>query len=578
MPDSPLTHAAPLLLAENPVTPAVVYLTDTGLVKLTDANGLVSLTVQADRPLSWPQYFGLAVQPNGPAFDLSVIYDPPGGAVGLAGPAILEVFPNVSLAVAQLNQTATQISARSNLITVELPATLPTSEAVGFPPTTLFANTGQVPLADVADAAAIYLTIQAKDPAAWPKSFGVQAQETPSDPSAFNLIVVYDPSSGAVGVDLPVTVEVLPGASLPVAGGASNSRLIGARSFSQAADLDLSASALMNFDPETAIPVLELQGTLNGVTTAWNLPESNSVPQTDLLESESSDRVFVVETESDGTATLRFGDDTNGKRPESGTTFTANYRIGNGTAGNVGADSISHVASDVPGLICRNPLPAVGGLDPETNDQIRRRAPQAYLTQERAVTMADYQNMTEKNPLVDRAAATLRWTGSWYTVFVAVEPQGAGNLKPALKASLQQSVGAYRLAGQDLELDSPQYVSLEISLTVCVDSSYFRLNVQQALLQVLGSRLLPNGRKGLFYPDNFTFGQTVYLSPVYAAARSVPGVSFVAATVFQPQGAATDAYLNAGEIKLSPLQVARLDNDPDYPDHGQLTLLMEGGK
>jgi hypothetical protein len=82
----------------------------------------------------------------------------------------------------------------------------------------------------------------------------------------------------------------------------------------------------------------------------------------------------------------------------------------------------------------------------------------------------------------------------------------------------------------------------------------------------------------LFYPDNFTFGQTVYLSPIYAAARSVPGVVTVTATVFQPQGVSTNIYLDAGEIPLGPLQVARLDNNPDFPDHGQLSLVIEGGR
>jgi hypothetical protein len=75
-----------------------------------------------------------------------------------------------------------------------------------------------------------------------------------------------------------------------------------------------------------------------------------------------------------------------------------------------------------------------------------------------------------------------------------------------------------------------------------------------------------------------TFGQTVYLSPVYAAARSVAGVVSVTATTFQPQGVDTNQYLDTGELPLGPLQVARLDNDPNYPDHGQLTLVLEGGK
>ena len=80
-------------------------------------------------------------------------------------------------------------------------------------------------------------------------------------------------------------------------------------------------------------------------------------------------------------------------------------------------------------------------------------------------------------------------------------------------------------------------------------------------------------------PATFTFGQTVYLSPIYAAARKVAGVQSVVATMFQPQGAPpTSIYLSKGEIPLGPFQIARLENDPSLPDHGQLTLTMQGGK
>ena len=128
---------------------------------------------------------------------------------------------------------------------------------------------------------------------------------------------------------------------------------------------------------------------------------------------------------------------------------------------------------------CTNPLPAIGGTDPETTDQIRRRAPQAFLTQERAVTMADYERVTEMNAQVENAVATLRWTGSWYTVFITAEPKGAGNLTPALRKELKKNINRYRLAGQDIELESPQYVSLQIELTICVDPDYFQSDVRR---------------------------------------------------------------------------------------------------
>jgi hypothetical protein len=182
------------------------------------------------------------------------------------------------------------------------------------------------------------------------------------------------------------------------------------------------------------------------------------------------------------------------------------------------------------------------------------------------------------NTQVENAVATLRWTGSWYTVFVTAEPKTGGNLTATLRRELKHNINRYRLAGQDIELESPQYVSLKIELTVCVDPDYFQADVARSISQVLGSRRLPDGRKGLFCRENFTFGQTVYLSPVYAAARSVAGVTSVVATVFQPQGPPTAIYLRASEIPLGPFQIARLDNDRSLPDHGQLTLVMQGGK
>src|SRR5258708_24734479 len=108
--------------------------------------------------------------------------------------------------------------------------------------------------------------------------------------------------------------------------------------------------------------------------------------------------------------------------PEPGTEFVAYFRIGNGTAGNVGAESLTHFDGLDPNRIisCTNPLPASGGIDPETNEQIRRRSPQAFVNQEQAVTPADYASVVEANPLLDRAVVSIRWTASWPTVFIAV--------------------------------------------------------------------------------------------------------------------------------------------------------------
>jgi hypothetical protein len=570
LPDAFITQAVTLPLAGSPATASIVPLVTSGFANLQDANGFTSLSIQAADPWSWPQYFGVSVVPNAanPAnFDLSVVYDPAGGPHGVIGPVVLELFPDLSLTNTDPAYAPTQINAFSRFLQVP-PSFTPFGTApTAFPTTpTHLPNSGSIDLVDAGGSS--YLTVMAANPLAWPPAFGVLAQGSQLHPEEFNLLVVYNPPSGE-GVPLPVLVERFDSVTLDSvsAAFASDSELIRASSFSQQPNPGLSAFALMHYDASEALPAVSLSSFFDNRTTAWT-------PLPNLLQAGPVDANFVVEVEYDGTARLRFGDNTNGLRPDSGTAFAAAYRVGNGSAGNVGAESLVFLAANDARIVgCTNPLPASGGVDPETTEQIRRRAPEAFLTQERAIIMPDYVAIAERNNQIDEAVATLRWTGSWYTVFLAAEPEGGGSLTPTLRKALTCFVNRYRLAGQDLQLESPSYVPLNIKLTVCVDPAYFQANVRQALNKVLGA-----GQSGLFAPDTFRFGQTVYLSSIYAAARKVAGVTSVAATVFGPQGVNNPSYLANGEIPLGPLQIARMDNDPSYPSHGQLTLVLQGGK
>jgi len=576
IPDSPVTQAVPLALSGPPVMQGVAVFSPVGTVTLSDANGIASLLVEANAPLSWPQSFAVIVSAAAsPArsIDVAVAY------VGGGTPVTLESFTDLSLDPTSSDYAGTQINALSKFVSVPASFAAPPVAALGTLPSgsATYSVADGVVLQDLGSPPTTYLELQPTNPLNWPFLFGVTIQTTASSGSATDvaLAVVYEPPGGAVGVEPPVMVERLPDISLSDA--TQISGLVKVQSLEGLPDPSLSANALVSTVADQAIPSITLQGPAAVARTSvqWN-------PLQDLLESAPTDTVFVLEIEADGTASVRFGDNTNGMLPHSGASFTADYRIGNGTAGNVGADTILNISSSPavqPLLLsCRNPLPASGGTDPETNDQIRRRAPQAFLVQERAVTSVDYQTLAQTNPHVARAAASLRWTGSWYTALVAVEPTGGGNLSKSLARILQGNLERYRMAGQDLELGSPQYVSLEIELHVCVDPSYFSSDVEQALLQVLSNQPLTDGQKGVFYPDNFTFGQTVYLSPVYAAARSVAGVTSVVATTFQPQGVSTSQFLQSGEMPLGPMQVARLNNSRNFPDQGVLTLKMCGGK
>jgi hypothetical protein len=341
-----------------------------------------------------------------------------------------------------------------------------------------------------------------------------------------------------------------------------------------AAPLDVTASAATarSLDIRTSMPAISLSGLLNADAATW-------LPKRDLLNSAPNAPEFVVEIDTDGAAYLRFGDNLLGKRPEAGTQFTATYRVGNGIAGNVGAESLAHIVTGLTAItLVRNSLSAQGGAEPETIEDVRQRAPAAFRTQERAVTEADYAEVTQRDKRAQRAAATFRWTGSWHTVFLTVDRLGILPVDEAFEISIRNSVERYRMAGYDLEVDGPRFVSLEIEMHVCAKPDYFRSDLKAALLEIFGERLLPDGRRGVFHPDNFTFGQTVWLSPLYAAAQAVEGVASVQIRVFQRQGQNDLKPLNDGFLPMGRLEIARCDNDPNFAERGVFRLMMGGGK
>ncbi|HEU0013765.1 MAG TPA: putative baseplate assembly protein [Longimicrobium sp.] len=337
------------------------------------------------------------------------------------------------------------------------------------------------------------------------------------------------------------------------------------------------ASAALEGELARALPVVRVRGGAGG--PRWG-------PRRDLLASDAFARDLVVEVDDGGRAALRFGDDVHGERPAAGVPLWATYRVGSGSRGNVGADAVAHLVLPAPAAAVqgpwvravRNPLPARGGLDPEPAEHVRQVAPSAFRALERAVTADDYARVAERHPQVQRARASRRWTGSWHTVFLTVDRAGGREVDAEFEAALRRHLERYRMAGHDLEVDGPRWVPLELELFVCVDGGYFRGDVEHALRRALGSRTLPDGSRGLFHPDHFTFGESVFLSRIHAAAQAVPGVRTVQARRFRRADQPRTEALRSGELAIGRLEVARLDDDPGHPERGVLRLALEGGR
>jgi hypothetical protein len=343
--------------------------------------------------------------------------------------------------------------------------------------------------------------------------------------------------------------------------------------FALAADLTAASSQFLAAPspgsatrPVPAITVQDDQG------QSWS-------PLDDLLSSNDTERVYVLEIERDGKAFLRFGDGQYGMAPETGTDFQARYRVGNGTAGNIGRDTLGHIITNLSTIVAvRNPLAAAGGVDPETMDHIRQQAPFAFRTQLRAVTEEDYGVMAEQDPAIREARGTFRWAGSWYSAFVSVDPAAEGGLDASLLTATKTRLNLLRMAGVDLAVEGAVPVGLRIEMNICVDPNHFRSDVHAALLQLFTTGTLCDGRRGVLNPANFTFGQTIYTSPLVAAAQSVQGVASATMTVFQRMDDPSVDGVALSYLIMGRLEIARCDNNPDRLDLGVLLFHMDGGK
>jgi hypothetical protein len=348
--------------------------------------------------------------------------------------------------------------------------------------------------------------------------------------------------------------------------------------FSESLAPGISASRMLVQDVRQALPQVTLTGTLpNAAPVVWS-------PQRDLLSSQNPELHFVVEMDNDRRAHLRFSDDELGQRPDAGTAFRAVYRVGNGPSGNVGASTVAHLVTRMltlsGGVVSiRNPLPALGGTAPEPMAEAKLFAPHAFKQRlERAITAEDYAAIVlrEFGNRVQRAAATLRWNGSWYEMLVAVDPLGKEEADPALLEEITGRLHRYRRIGHNLVVQSARRVPLDIELIVCVSPSYWRDQVKAALLEVFSNRRLTDGRLGMFHADKLSFGDGMYLSVLVAAAQEVRGVESVKVTKLQRLYEPANGEIENGVLPLGPLEIARIDNDPSFPENGRLRLDMRG--
>ncbi|WP_406137880.1 putative baseplate assembly protein [Streptomyces sp. NBC_01089] len=237
-----------------------------------------------------------------------------------------------------------------------------------------------------------------------------------------------------------------------------------------------------------------------------------------------------------------------GAVPPKGAVIRArSYRTGGGRHGNVARGAVQVLRNSVPYVSeVINREAARGGVDGETVEEAKARAPITLRAQDRAVTLRDYEELARR-----AAPETARITclegksdeHGAHAVRVLVVPQAVPDpggwlrfeqLVPgdALLERITRYLDERRLLGTRLAVGPPFYQGITVVATVHAfrgaDTDKVRRQAHEALYRHLDP--LTGGAHGTGWP----FGRPVQSGEIFAVLQRVPGVELVDQVLLHP--------------------------------------------
>ncbi|MFE7619378.1 putative baseplate assembly protein [Streptomyces sp. NPDC057496] len=212
-------------------------------------------------------------------------------------------------------------------------------------------------------------------------------------------------------------------------------------------------------------------------------------------------------------------------------------RTGGGAAGNVARGAINVLRSSVPYVASVNNREAArGGVDGETVENAKVRAPNILRVQERAVTAADHEVIArEAAPSLRRVRCLPAVAGEGGAVRVLVVPDAVpdegGNLRfeqlipsESVLSAVAARLDERRLVGTRLVVEPPAYQGVTVVARLVAsggDVDRVRTEALAALFRHIDP--LRGGAEGTGWP----FGRPVQYGEVFAVLQNVPGVGLV---------------------------------------------------
>jgi len=242
------------------------------------------------------------------------------------------------------------------------------------------------------------------------------------------------------------------------------------------------------------------------------------------------DRVFVVDAVE---GTLMFGNGIKGRMLPVGSNnvLVDIYRVVPGSRSNVGPHEIDIVEA-VGGVEVTNLLPATGGRNAETIEQIVRRAPSILTSRDRAVTRTDFELIAkEASAEVARAACNGRMDGDGQVeiVILAHRREGERIPDPFLSSGLRDHVFRHLkqrcLVNVQPVVRLARFMEIDISLDLRLRPNANVLQVREQARKWIEDFLDPYS--GGLDGDGWPFGGTLYAQDFARMVSQIPEVRHV---------------------------------------------------
>lgn len=265
----------------------------------------------------------------------------------------------------------------------------------------------------------------------------------------------------------------------------------------------------------------------------------------DFIGSTQESQHYVVEMDEYDRVVIQFGNGTSGKIPMNPSSIYADYKVGGGTIGNVGSNTITETYSAIGGLVGTfNPYGAhVLGEDKESLEDAKWKGPASLKRLDRYVTLDDY----EKGILLDvggiSKAKAVNVNGA---VDLYILPKDGTVPSKALKEEIQEVITAKKVIFTPVTIKDPVYVDFDLSVNILIYDNYDPDMIRYTATNVLTD---------LYSMENVDFGSDVKIAEIHHVLINIEGVS----------NALVKAPL--ADIETEETQIPRLRN---------LTVLVNG--